>query len=763
MKHRNRLLSSIIFAFVWLIAGAQLPHDFRSEQVALSPRQASCLPGDSVIVQGQVTCLAANRILPFSNYVYVELISPGDSVLVRQKVSCKDSGAFVTALPVDPLEGFGIYYIRAYTTLMRNFSPESFAVEPLLVGKAFPDYDRTTAEGMKCTIVPNGGHLCSGTLQNVTIRLSNYLDDPISDVELKLVSESGEEINAQRTSASGLAVMSFIPQPGMRYNIRFEYERVKQEFAVPESTEGAPVVEGMVRGTQVAFTIKGVAGDISKLQLYAYDRQNGISRITLDRSAGSFRLANAPQVITLFLTDENMKVISEYTAIARPEALMPLELPQVASVGKPVKLPEVSEGTTMIARLVPEKARWVDHAESQLLYLSDFRSPLPFPERYYTLDERERNGELKAWLGTATFKRFDIGEAVARDSSIYSYMPESVMYFTGKVETPSRKPFAKGMLIAYNTETNMVYNADLNEKGEFVIAVDDFSDGTEFFLQAVDEKGKPKAMYIKMPDETYPALVISQRKTLGKNKYAKSEVSYEGGNWDKQELPEVVVKARTKYDNLHSTDRFYGHSFKSREVIQERGFRNLYDILKDIPGLIVVRAQKKIDDEDDDDRGGRDPGKVSNMVTVGGRAYEIKQDTYVTEYAIYPTRGMSTLGGGNQVVMLLDGARTPEPLTSLMEITADEIESVEYLRPWQALAYTYGAIAGAVNITTRKGLNNQKKEKSLGTMYSPLGLATAAEPEAPIAEKPGKYRLIVDLISASGIHSYESEVIVPAD
>ena len=732
MKHRNRLLSSIIFAFVWFIAGAQLPHDFRSEQVALSPRQASCLPGDSVIVQGQVTCLAANRILPFSNYVYVELISPGDSVLVRQKVSCKDSGAFVTALPVDPLDGLGIYYIRAYTTLMRNFSPESFAVEPLLVGKLFPDYDRTTAEGMKCTIVPHGGHLCSGTLQNVTIRLSNYLDDPISDVELKLVSESGEEINAQRTSASGLAVMSFIPQPGTRYNIRFEYERVKQEFAVPESTEGAPVVEGMVRGTQVTFTIKGVAGDISKLQLYAYDRQNGISRITLDRSAGSFRLANAPQVITLFLTDENMKVISEYTAMSRPEALLPLELPQVASVGKPVKLPEVSEGTTMIARLVPEKARWVDHAESQLLYLSDFRSPLPFPERYYTLDERERNGELKAWLGTAKFKRCEIGEAVARDSSIYSYMPESVMYFTGKVETPSRKPFTKGMLMAYNTETNMVYNADLNEKG------------------------KPKAMYIKMPDEVYPAPVISQRKTLGKNMYAKSEVSYEGGNWDKQELPEVVVKARTKYDNLHSTDRFYGHSFKSREVIQERGFRNLYDILKDIHGIIVVKAQKRQGKDEDSD-------PLSNMVTVGGRAFEIMQDSYVTEYAIYPTRGMSTLGDGNQVVVLLDGARTPEPLTSLMEMTADEIESVEYLRPWQALHYTYGAIAGAVNITTRKGLNNQKKEKSLGTMYSPLGLATAAEPEAPIAEKPGKYRLIVDLISASGIHSYESEVIVPAD
>lgn len=753
----NLLKLLLIVALITIISNgesmAQLPHDFRSEQVALSPQQTSCFPGDSVIVQGQVTCLAANRILPFSNYVYVELISPSDSVLVRQKVSCKDKGTFVTSLPVDPLGGFGIYYIRAYTTLMRNFSSESFAVEPLLVGKQFPDYDRTTAEGMKCTIVPHGGRLCSGTLQNMTVRLSNYLDDPLGGIEVKLVSESGEEVCMHRTSASGLAVMSFIPQPGTRYSIRCEYERAKQEFAVPESSATHPVVEGMVRGTQVAFTIKGGTGDMSNLQLYAYDRQNGISRITLDRPAGTFRLANAPQVITLFLTDEKMKVISEYTTMARPDDVVPLDLPQVASVGKPVKLPEVREGTTMIARLVPDNARWVEPAESQLCYLSDLRSPLPFPERYYTLGEKERNGELKAWLGTATFKRFAIGEAVARDSSIYSYMPESVMYFTGKVETPSRKPYTKGMLMAYNTETNMVYNADLNENGEFVIAVDDFSNGTEFFLQAVDEKGKPKAMYIKMPDETYPAPVITQRKTLGKNMYAKSEVSYEGGNWDKQELPEVVVKARTKYDNLHSTDRFYGHSFKSREVIQERGFRNLYDILKDIHGIIVVRAQKLASGD----------GETSATGSMGNQSISLKRDGYVTEYAVYPTRGMSTLASGNRVVMLIDGARTPQPLESLMEMTADEIESVEYLRPWQALHYTYGAIAGAVNITTRKGMFGQKKEKSQGTMYSPMGLAPAAEPEAPIADKPGKYRLIVDLISATGIRSYESEVIVPAD
>ena len=122
---------------------------------------------------------------------------------------------------------------------------------------------------------------------------------------------------------------------------------------------------------------------------------------------------------------------------------------------------------------------------------------------------------------------------------------------------------------------------------------------------------------------------------------------------------------------------------------------------------------------------------------------------------------MSTLGGGNEVVMLVDGSRTVEPLKSLMEMPAAEIEEVEYLRPWQALNYTYGAIAGAVNITTRKR-EVAKDAKSYGTMYSPIGLAPSVEAPLPVADKPGKYRLIVDVVSPSGIHSYESEVTVVA-
>ena len=735
--------ATIIVAAAGESAMAQRPHDFRSEQIALCAQHAACQPGDTVTVQGQVTCLAANQLAPFSKYLYIELINPDDSVVVRQKVSCKPKGSFTAALPVDPLAAYGIYYIRAYTNLMRNFAPESFATQPLLVGQSFPDFDNITTEGVKCTILPHGGHLCPGALQNITAYVTNYLNDPIADVMLALTTQNGDTITWQRTSPSGLAMLSFIPDQQLSYSLQMMVDSDKKVFPMPKCDASKPLLQASVNGTQVRFALLGAVDNLQQLKLYVYDRMNGISSIALNRTNGSFKLAVAPTMVTLFLTDNNGVTLAQCTAVARPTQEPALHLPEVASVGIPIKLPEAADGATMMARLLPMNTRWVQPAEAQLCYLADLNSPIPFPEKYLTQPQKQRTADLMAWIGTASFKRFDIAEEVKKDTAIYTYLPDDVMYFRGKVESPSKKPFNNGSLVAYNTESNAVYNAELNKKGEFTIAVDDFDDGTRFFLQAVNKKNKPEAMYVKIDDETFPAPFVDRHLWLGKSQYATSEVTYQGGNWNRQQLPEITVKARTKYDNLHSTTRFYGHSYKDRKTIEERGFLTLFDILKDIPG-ITIRLVAKSDEED------------------GGFDDQFSKDNRLElDYAIFSSRGPSVLGKANQVVMLIDGQRTPEPLVSLMQMSSFEIESVEYLRPWQALTYTFGAINGAINVVTR---NREKPRdvKSKGTLYTPTGLTPNATASAPVADKPGNYRLIVDVISPEGIHSYESTVKVIA-
>ena len=108
---------------------------------------------------------------------------------------------------------------------------------------------------------------------------------------------------------------------------------------------------------------------------------------------------------------------------------------------------------------------------------------------------------------------------------------------------------------------------------------------------------------------------------------------------------------------------------------------------------------------------------------------------------------------------VLDGIRV-DNTDHIVEMPASEIESVELLRAWQTLAYTFGAIEGAIVVKTR---DYKKKEPlpSKGAMYSPTGLSPLSYPymemsASPlVCNEPGRYRLMVDVITESGVQSYE--------
>ena len=126
---------------------------------------------------------------------------------------------------------------------------------------------------------------------------------------------------------------------------------------------------------------------------------------------------------------------------------------------------------------------------------------------------------------------------------------------------------------------------------------------------------------------------------------------------------------------------------------------------------------------------------------------------------ISSTRGASTLKGNVGVVLLLDGSRVEdEQLGNVMEMSADEIEDVEVLAPWKALAYTWGALDGAIKVTTR-GADRFSDVRSKGIFYTPVGLSEAKENYKSTVTS-GNYRLLLDVVSPMGITSFEREVVV---
>lgn len=346
--------------------------------------------------------------------------------------------------------------------------------------------------------------------------------------------------------------------------------------------------------------------------------------------------------------------------------------------------------------VVTEKHVWIGEAD-EMVARGELYSSQPFP---HEMDSAKRQRAVGAWLATAQFTRFSLSE-VLQGKFRYRYPFEDKMIFGGHVSQESGKPLTGGTLVAYNTETDKVYEADIDSAGHFLIAVDDFPDGTRFYLQAHDSKGKTGPFSYALDDEVYPPVVNPLRKRIATLLSAQDSIYYDTKDSIRRldllgwqfSLPEIVVKNRVLKEEERHSERFYQNDYKGRGEIQKKNYLSLLQILQDMPGIRVMRE---------------------NATNVDGAGLSINS----TGLQIRPTRGNSTLAGA-EIPVLLDGSRVE--LNSILHMPVEEIESVEYLKAWQALAYVAGAIDGAISIRTR-GKDNPASIRSKGCFVTPLGL-----------------------------------------
>ena len=180
-------------------------------------------------------------------------------------------------------------------------------------------------------------------------------------------------------------------------------------------------------------------------------------------------------------------------------------------------------------------------------------------------------------------------------------------------------------------------------------------------------------------------------------------------------------------------------NYADREEIEEKGYLTLYHILKSMPGLYITY--------DPTTNYGVDSPKTDSNA---------KNES---KYKIVSNRGVSATQ--SSIPIIIDTTRfTSADYEYLLNMPAFEIESVQVLKAWQALAYTYGALDGAILVKTRS-YKERPPLPSKGAMYSPMGLSPLSYPfkeyasEPWKAEKTGRYRLLVDVITESGVQSYE--------
>lgn len=728
-----------------LSASAQEPTDFRTEQVFLAPRSLSCTPGDSLFVDGMVTCMAADRLEPYSRYLYLELIGDNDSVYVRQKLSCADGGRFSTAVLTEPDMPKGVYYLRGYTRFMRNFDHSAFALQPVAVGIDIPAADYAVDEDVDCRFSVAGGSLRQGQPQRLTAVLSNYAGQPLAFRQLFLTDNKGDTVSSAMTSRAGYAFFDFVPTKGRSYSVRFADDGISKSFKAPEVTPSTVSIKAAANGNRIVFELSDAAAKVKDRRLYVYDRNNGISEVMSPAGSGNITLPNAPKgPVTLFLTDGALNTRAETSILPRSRHEATVTTEGAMQAGKPLdfKLSGIDTADCRVfARIVPDNALWNSQADQQLVYASDFSSALPFPG--VDTDTDSRHADLAAWLENARFTRFRLRDAVMNDSAVYEYYPEFNMEISGTVfdDMNNLHPMKQGRIVAYNNSTNAVSDSTLTD-GRFRVAVDDFAEGDAFFLQAIKGKDEPVSNGITLDDESFPAAIIAHSRLITSGRYADDiSTSIGQSSGTVHDLPDVTVKARVIQKSEVPTKAHYEVKMKTREAIERRGYLTLRDIINDMPMLKIVKLQ----DFEFTPQGTEDKGPEFEVIRS--------------------SRGVSVHGGGNGVALVVDGVKIDlENYGIWFDWPALDIESVEQVSLGESLMYAKN-LEGAVIVKTRKW-EPDKPIKSKGTIVRPMGLsniALASNEKPTVPTKGGDYRLMVDIVGPDGVTSLSYPIRIIAD
>lgn len=697
MKYLHlRCLLIAIFSWMPITLLAQLPHDIRSEQIFLCPDRATYEAGDTIMLQGVVTCNSAKNLYPHSRYVNVEFTT-SDSIITHIEATIDSTGYFSTILPIDLDIKNGKYYLRGYTELMRNFSQECFAFQPIRILANRYTTKPSNDTQIFSKIVPWGGFLTSGTVQRITVWLHDHEGNAVAGRQISLNDNSGLCIDTQTSSANGLVTISFVPKPREKYAITLD-DGSLLDFV--EAYDTAPKIECSLNNKKVSYTITNKNHAPKGYQIYGYDCQNGPTRINSEFSNGSFALARKPHLFTIFLTDSLHNVISECSAINAPHTECQVNATATAHIGDTIHINAINlpRNSTIIARLVSANdASCLQDATSAIDLTSQLTSELPLPKIIFN----QNNADILAWLGTAKFSRFKIGDAIRNDTAFYTRRPKLQMSASGIASLKSGYSLKGGSLVAYNTAHNLVTSTKFSHDGNFEIPLDNFFGNTRFFFQAIDFNGIPRNATFDFPEKDYPSINIPKRYVSCTNELQTPLHSHAIS------LPDITVKGYiSKTDNIPSNE-IYATTYKSREEIERRNYQTLYDILRNIPGLIVTNS------------------------------------------GIYSTRGSSTLEGSSSVSVMVDNTlHTYDKdygFGSLMNMPSQEIESVEYMKPWKALAYTSSAFNGLIMIYTRD--SHQKPKQSRGTYVTLQGLTPIVAPRRPVVHTMGDNTLIIDILS----------------
>lgn len=539
MSKKTIILLSILMVFCGLHAQNKaekalktFSEKYPQEKIHLVFNKNSFIAGENLWLKSFV--FNAYEPSTISTTMFVELYDSNKTQISKKVLPLlngQGTGSF--ALPENLKEG--IYYIRAYTTWMSNFSEDFQALRQIIVyNPSSPDKVvlNNTAE-WTATVFPESGTFVEGINTKFAVRLQSKGITP-SDWNGYIV--DSEKPDVKLTSFKGfdqnVGVFSLTPKTGIKYQtVLFDSKGNTKVVDLPAVSDSGINLQVSTGNEAVKFSLKSknitsgtsytVIGTINNQLVFKVNSDKILEKTF---SIPTQQLINGILQLTVF--DEKENIIAQRLTFVQPE-LLKIKKPEIR-LSELKEYPR-AENTFNIAQnennsaytiLVMDGSSETSEDENSLLstlwLTGDIPSKIYTPSQYFTPNHNSE--ALDALLISEKWKRFDWRNIISGIFPIISHQPQPYISYKGKV-TIQGKP-------AQNTELNLLFEipehgtklsqVKTDDKGFFNLKGLIFEDDLKFSYQLNDTKiPKEQLQVIFQPDYSFAPL----KKTLPVSNY----------------------------------------------------------------------------------------------------------------------------------------------------------------------------------------------------------------------------------------------------
>ncbi len=711
-----------------------------SERVFLAPTDTYYDKHDTVEVVGQLLSTDYVDFFPYSRYLYLELADKNNELVMRQKVRCDQNGRFYATLPLEGHVENGVYYMRGYTQFMRNRNNAFYPMTPVYVGVR-----PATSAGdsqVKVMFFPEGGHLVEGATQNVGLYVCNSTNQPVQ-TQFWVLKNATDTIASGKTTLSGLATFAFVPQASANYTL--QTNQGKQAFLLP-SLSPTPTLRGIIHKNRLICNVFPASQANSETyHVFIYHPSFGQKEMTVKNGAAIADLTGCtPGILTIYLTDEKRQTLAQRALWVSDENCpdIPIDLKADYKQGEELSLHlrDTIPGSHVFVRIVPDWDTRSVHAFDKLTFANELTSPLPFPYKFYEESEADARRDLSTWL-LSTSQTMLGKDFLQKDSVAYPYPIEAGLHLAGTISQDNR-PVSDANVQLFNSRNHDAAMATTDANGHFEMQVNDYQDGTRFYVQAYNKRGKPDKFLYKLDEYEYPPIVNISTSPGFANEASSQDLAFYRSRLDSAKtynLDEVVVSRRAINQKQYNWARtrnafnFYDHTF----IKNHHNFYTLKDIILYTGKLMISNGNSIM---------WKNPKENGLMGTSSNKDNGFGNN-HLSAKAAQEARREETQSNKSDVALVLDGFKIDRDLSDILGMSTTDIESVELVMPTDPRSYWYSADKGLIEIKTRTVM---KKEEisSNGITIRPMGISCPEKEykcKLPTAE--GKYKVLIDIIS----------------